>query len=68
MYKVLAVALLVVCASAAFKDTKTILAEIDQDKFGHTMLSAIQLNVASKAPVDDITVLIDQIIDNLEFK
>jgi hypothetical protein len=32
------------------------------------MLSAIQLNLASKAGVDDIIVLLDKIISNLEKK
>jgi predicted nucleic acid-binding Zn-ribbon protein len=67
MFKFVAIALLVAVASAnyQFKDTKTVLAEIDNDKFGNTLLSAVQLNLASKAPLDDVIVLIDQIIDNL---
>ena len=51
--------LFAVVASAAFKDTHTILAEIDNDKFGNTMLSMIHLNMASKAPMDEIVALID---------
>jgi len=49
-------------ATPKYVDTKTVLAELDQDKFGNTFLSAIALNVASKSPLDDITLLIDQIM------
>jgi len=68
MFKVLAIALLVVASSARFMDTKTVLAQMDKDKFGNTMLSAVALNMAIKAPQEDVLVLIDQILDNLEYQ
>jgi hypothetical protein len=44
MFKIVCLALLVLVASAStkkFMDTKAVLAQIDQDKFGNVMLSAI---------------------------
>ena len=42
--------LLAVVARSKFTDTHTVLAEIDQDKFGNVMLSMVSLSMASKAP------------------
>ena len=61
MIKTLAVLALVVAVvmPATFKDTKTVLAEIDESPFGNTMLSMVSLNLATKAPMDDIVVVVD---------
>ena len=67
MFKVVALALLAIVASAGhLQNTASVLAEIDNHKFGNTLLSAVQLNLASKVPLDDVIVLIDQIIDQVE--
>jgi hypothetical protein len=42
MFKYIAIALLLATVSCSkFQDTKTVLAEIDKDKFGNVMISAI---------------------------
>ena len=41
MYKFIAFALIVSCVMGVQKDTKTILAEIDADNFGNTILSTV---------------------------
>ena len=64
MVKLLTVIILLIAVLTAMKtrDTHTILAEIDRDKFGGTMLSMIALNLASKAGNDEITILLNDII------
>jgi hypothetical protein len=39
-------------------DTMAVLTEMDKDKFGSTMISAIALNMAVESPLEDITLLI----------
>jgi hypothetical protein len=36
-----------------------VLAELDKDPFGNTIISAIALSVATKAPMDDVVVVIN---------
>jgi predicted secreted protein len=70
MNKVLIVAVLALCISLSlaapkkqnFMDTKTVLAEMDKDHFGSTFISAVALNMATNSPVEDITLLIEEII------
>jgi cell division protein FtsX len=50
---------LAVVMSATYKNTNEVLAEIDTNPFGNTMLSMISLNMATKAPMDDVVVVID---------
>ena len=38
---------------------------MDQDKFGSTMLSAVALNIAVESPVEEITLLIDEILSEI---
>jgi len=67
MFKYIALAILVCSISGKMlTDTHSVLAEIDQDRFGNAMLSMVALNVAAKSGTDDIVILIDKIIDNLE--
>jgi len=47
---------------ARLSDTKTVLAELDKDAFGSTMISAIALNASTGNPVEEITLLIEEII------
>ena len=54
--------LLLVLNANKHLDTHSILAEIDRDKFGGTMLSMIALNLAAKAENDEISLLLDQMI------
>jgi hypothetical protein len=73
MYKtIVVVALLATLAFAAphkraasILDTKQVLAEIDQDKFGSTILSAVALNMAVESPLEEITLLIDEILQSV---
>jgi len=70
MNKVLILALILALAScgpvkktgAHFVDTKTILAELDKDHFGNAFISAIALNVATESPVEEISLLIEEIL------
>jgi len=48
---------------ARLSDTKTVLAEMDKDAFGSTIISAVALNAASGNPVEEITLLIEEIIE-----
>jgi hypothetical protein len=41
------------------------LAEIDKDPFGNTILSAIQLSVSTKAPLDEVVLVINQILSDI---
>lgn len=41
------------------------LAEIDQDKFGSTILSTVALNIAVESPFEEITLLIDEILTEI---
>nr|AWX67866.1 trichocyst matrix protein T4-B [Philasterides dicentrarchi]QEE82884.1 trichocyst matrix protein T4-B [Philasterides dicentrarchi] len=50
---------------ARLSDTKTVLAEMDKDSFGSTILSAVALNAATGNPVEEITVLIEEIVEQL---
>lgn len=54
------------CASrkpvSHFLDTKSVFAEIDKDHFGSTFISAIALNMATNSPIEEITLLLDEII------
>jgi len=43
MYKFIALALIVSSVCAIPKDTKTVLAEIDADNFGNSILSTVQM-------------------------
>lgn len=51
--------------TASILDTKQVLAEIDQDKFGSTILSAVALNMAVESPLEEITLLIDEIVQSI---
>jgi chromosome segregation ATPase len=42
-----------------------VLAEIDQDKFGSTILSTVALNIAVESPFEEITLLIDEILTEI---
>jgi predicted metal-dependent hydrolase len=44
-----------------YQDTKTVLAEIDNDKFGSTFISTIALNMNSGSPQEEIALLVDEI-------
>ena len=71
MYKLAIVAVLLALTSAVpsrvhFQDTKSVLAEIDKDIFGNTFISAIALNMAAQNPVEEITLLIDEILQQLD--
>jgi hypothetical protein len=46
-------------------DTKTVLAEIDQDAFGSSVLSAVQTHMQAKTPSDEINMLLNEIIAGL---
>jgi hypothetical protein len=50
---------------ARLSDTKTVLAEMDKDAFGSTIISAVALNAAAGNPVEEITLLIEEIITGL---
>lgn len=73
MFKALAIALLLATLATAAPhkraptviDTKQVLAEIDQDKFGSTILSAVALNMAVESPIEEITLLIDEILTSI---
>jgi len=39
-------------AKPVFKDSRTVLAEMEQHHFGHSMLSLIQANVAVGNPIE----------------
>jgi chromosome segregation ATPase len=73
MYKTLAIVLLFATLAVAAPhrrtatvlDTKQVLAEIDQDKFGSTILSTVALNIAVESPVEEITLLIDEILTEI---
>jgi hypothetical protein len=73
MYKTLAIVVLFATLAAAaphkrtstIMDTKQVLAEIDQDKFGSTILSAVALNIAVESPLEEITLLIDEILTEI---
>jgi len=69
MNKILFVALLIAMVScgisrspARLSDTKTVLAELDKDAFGSVMISAIALNASTGNPVEEITLLIEEVI------
>jgi hypothetical protein len=47
---------------ARLSDTKTVLAEMDKDAFGSTIISAVALNVAAGNPIEEIEVLVTEII------
>jgi chromosome segregation ATPase len=73
MNKFIILALLFTLGACAFKrapahytDTKTVLAEIDKDHYGSTFLSLVALNMASKSPIEEVTLLFDEIVANLE--
>eukprot|EP01006_Ploeotia_vitrea_P031013 TRINITY_DN63340_c0_g1_i1.p1 TRINITY_DN63340_c0_g1~~TRINITY_DN63340_c0_g1_i1.p1 ORF type:complete len:114 (+),score=13.23 TRINITY_DN63340_c0_g1_i1:36-377(+) len=73
MNKLIIVALLATLAASAIHkktsmsraDAKLSLAEIDQDKFGNTMISAVALNMAVENPLEEITLLIDEIVNEI---
>jgi chromosome segregation ATPase len=73
MYKTLAIVLLFATLAVAgphrrtatVLDTKQVLAEIDQDKFGSTILSTVALNIAVESPFEEITLLIDEILTEI---
>jgi enoyl-[acyl-carrier-protein] reductase (NADH) len=73
MYKTLAIVLLFATLAVAAPhrrtatvlDTKQVLAEIDQDKFGSTILSTVALNIAVESPFEEITLLIDEILTEI---
>lgn len=44
-------------------DTKTVLAELDRDSFGSTILSAVALNAATGNPVEEIILLLQEILE-----
>jgi hypothetical protein len=50
---------------ATIMDTKTVLAEMDQDLFGSTILSAVAMNIAVSSPVEEITLFIDEIVSGI---
>jgi hypothetical protein len=50
---------------ARLSDTKSVLAEMDKDAFGSTIISAVALNAAAGNPVEEITLLIEEIITEL---
>jgi len=70
MRNLIVLALIVALTSAAsvnkVTDTKTLLAELDKDTFGNTIISAISLNLASKAPVEELNLMLDQVISQLD--
>jgi hypothetical protein len=55
-------ALLAITATARphnkLDDTRTVLAEMDKDPFGNSMISAIALNMAAKNPLDEINLIL----------
>lgn len=59
MYKFIALALIVSSVFAVQKDTKTILAEIDADNFGNTILSTVQMYLQAKGNAEEILVLLN---------
>jgi hypothetical protein len=72
MNKIIIVALFIAMVScgiqkspARLSDTKTVLAEMDKDAFGSTIISAVALNAAAGNPVEEITLLIEEILDEL---
>jgi len=48
---------------ARLSDTKTVLAEMDKSAFGSTVISAVALNAATGNPVEEITLLIEEIVE-----
>jgi len=50
---------------ARLSDTKSVLAEMDKDAFGSTIISAVALNAAAGNPVEEITLLIEEIVTSL---
>ncbi|KAM3138351.1 hypothetical protein pb186bvf_009627 [Paramecium bursaria] len=65
MYKTLLLAVVILGASAIQKDTKTILAEIDADNFGNSILSTVQMYLNARGKADEVILLLNQILAGL---
>lgn len=72
MYKVLILAVLLAIGACAvkkstvhFQDTKTVLAELDKDSLGNTLLSAIAINMKAKEPLEEVTLFLQEIINSI---
>jgi chromosome segregation ATPase len=59
---------MVISASAkpAKLDTKTILAEMEQSKFGSSIMSFLHLNSLGDVPTDELTSVLDDLLDQLQ--
>jgi hypothetical protein len=73
MNKFIILAVLLAVGSCAIKktpthfvDTKSVLAEMDKDSYGHTFLSMVALNIAAENHADDIVVYLETIVANLD--
>jgi hypothetical protein len=42
-----------------------VLAEIDKDSLGNTLLSAIAVNMKAKEPMEEITLFLEEIINGI---
>lgn len=65
MYKFVALALLLLTVGAIPKDTKTVLAEIDADNFGNSILSTVQMYLQARGNAEEVLVLLNQILAGL---
>lgn len=59
MYKFIAIALIISQVCAIPKDTKTVLAEIDADNFGNSILSTVQMYLSAKGNAEEVLVLLN---------
>ncbi|CAD8079544.1 unnamed protein product [Paramecium sonneborni] len=65
MMKFIALALIASTVLAVQKDTKTVLAEIDADNFGNSILSTVQMYLQAKGNAEEILVLLNQLLAGL---
>jgi hypothetical protein len=62
----IAVLLVTAIAAAPYVDTKSILAQMDKEKFGNTLLSLVSLNVAAKNTADELSLVLEEVSTQLE--
>jgi len=59
MKALLLTAILLGVLHGAYIDTKSVLAEIDNDQYGKAVLSLVHLNMNAESPADEILIVLD---------
>jgi len=62
----LALVLVASAKPAAKLDTRSILAEVEKSQFGSSMMNFVQLNAAGEVPVDEVSTILEEVLDQLQ--